>query len=176
MTSVTGRGQAISMILIGVWVGWTLFMWFAATRSFRTIDAILRAPSPMFAETATTLTPDQTRLLLRHAASEINRTYFRFYGWAQLVLGAVVFALLWRQSPRDTFSLTVAGAMLGLVLILTWYVTPQIISIGRSIDFASRTPPPAVMPRFWKLHGAFTGLDSVKLLAGLVLLVRWVVR
>lgn len=176
MTLVVGRGQVATMILIGMWVGWTLFMWFAATRSFRTVDAILRSSNPQFAETARALTPDQTRMLLRHSASEINRTYFHVYGWAQVALGLVVLVLLWFQSPRDTFSLTVAGVMLGLVLILTLFVTPQIVALGRSIDFAPRTPAPPVMPRFWMLHGAFTGLDSVKLLAGLVLLVRWIVR
>jgi hypothetical protein len=32
------------------------------------------------------------------------------------------------------------------------------------------------MPRFWALHGAFTGLDGVKFPAGLGLLIRWIVR
>jgi hypothetical protein len=32
------------------------------------------------------------------------------------------------------------------------------------------------MPRFWALHGAFTGLDGLKFLAGLGLLIRWILR
>jgi hypothetical protein len=32
------------------------------------------------------------------------------------------------------------------------------------------------MPRFWALHGSFTGLDGVKLLAGIGLLIRWIFR
>jgi hypothetical protein len=32
------------------------------------------------------------------------------------------------------------------------------------------------MPRFWALHGSFTGLDGVKLLAGIGLLIRWMLR
>ena len=32
------------------------------------------------------------------------------------------------------------------------------------------------MPRFWTLHGSFTALDGVKLLAGIGLLIRWIVR
>jgi len=176
MTPAVMRGQTLSAVLVGIWVGWTVFMWFAATRSFRTIDAILSSSNPQVAETAKVLGTDQLRMLLRHSASEINRTYFRTYGWAQLILGLVVLGLLWCQSPRDTFSITVVGVMLGLAFILTLLITPQMITVGRSIDFAPRTPPPPVMPRFWKLHGAFTGLDSVKLVAGLVLLVRWIIR
>ena len=64
--------------------------------------------------------------------------------------------------------------MLGLVLVLTLVLTPMIVSLGRSIDFVPRNPPPPVMPRFWALHGAFTRLDGVKFLAGLRLLIRWI--
>jgi hypothetical protein len=59
---------------------------------------------------------------------------------------------------------------------LTLAITPLLVSIGRSIDFVPRNPPPEVMPRFWALHGAFTGLDGVKLIAGAGLLIRWIFR
>jgi hypothetical protein len=65
---------------------------------------------------------------------------------------------------------------MGLVLILTFVITPMIISLGRSIDFIPRNPPPPVMPRFWALHGAFTGLDGLKFLGGLGLMIRWILR
>jgi hypothetical protein len=61
------------------------------------------------------------------------------------------------------------------VVILALIIQPQIVSVGRQIDFLARDPAPALMPRFWMLHGAFTGLDSVKLVTGLVLLVRLIV-
>jgi hypothetical protein len=52
----------------------------------------------------------------------------------------------------------------------------MIVSLGRSIDFVPRNPPPLVMPRFRALHGAFTGLDGVKFVTGLGLLIRWILR
>jgi hypothetical protein len=70
----------------------------------------------------------------------------------------------------------VVAAMLCLALVLTLVITPLVVSLGRSIDFVPRTPPPPAMPRFWALHGAFTGLDGVKFLAGLGLLIRWIAR
>ncbi|HKS96851.1 MAG TPA: hypothetical protein VJV74_12080, partial [Terriglobia bacterium] len=78
--------------------------------------------------------------------------------------------------PRDIVGVVLVSVMLGLVLILTLVIQPQIVSLGRSIDFVPRDPAPPVMPRFWMLHGAFSGLDGVKWLAGLVLLVRWILR
>ena len=170
------RIQASAIAILGVWLGWTLFMWFLAGRSFRTVERVLESSNPQVAETARPLAPDKERELLRHLASEINRTIFRAYGWAQIVLGALLLILFIQQAPRDNFGLALAGIMLALVLVLTFVVTPQIISLGRSLDFVPRTPPPPEFKRFWMLHGAFTGLDGLKLLAGLVLLGRLILK
>jgi len=167
--------QVVSIALLGVWLGWTVFMWFAATRTFRTVDRVLNSPNPQLTAAVQPLGHDAARVVLRHLASEINRTCFVAYGVAQILLGIALLLLIWRQTPRDTFAVVLVDVMLALVLILTLAITPQIIAVGRSIDFLPRNPQPAVMPRFWMLHGAFTGLDAAKLLAGLVLLGRWIV-
>ena len=171
-----GRADAAGIAIVGAWLGWTLFMWFAATRSFRTVDRVLATSRPEFQQAVQPLAHDQARAVLRYLASEINRRLFRTYGWVQIVLGAVLALLLWRRSPRDAVALVLAGVMLGLVLILTLFVQPEIVALGRSIDFAPRDQAPPAMARFWMLHRAFTGLDTVKLIAGLALLVRWIVR
>jgi len=150
-------------------------MWFAATRSFRTVDRVLQSPSPQLEQTIQPLGQDKARVLLRYLSSEINRTLFAAYGWSQILLGLLLIFLLRRQTPRDTISLALAGVMLGLALILTLIIQPLIVSLGRHIDFLPRNPSPPLMPRFWMLHGAFTGLDGVKLLAGLGLFLRWIV-
>jgi len=170
------RTQLVGIAILGAWLGWTVFMWFAATRSFRTVDRVLRKPDPEFEQAVQPLTHEQTRSVLRYLASEINRTFFRFYGWIQVLTGLLLAALLWRHSPRNTVGLVLVSVMLFLALILTLIIQPQIVSLGRSIDFVPRNPAPASMPRFWMLHGAFTGLDAVKFLTGLGLLVRWILR
>jgi hypothetical protein len=169
-----GRTSILAVALLSAWLAATLFMWFAATRSFSTVDRVLANRTPQFVEATKLLPEGQTRLLFRYLASEINRTYFWAYGVAQTLLGLVLLLLLWRPTPRDTIALAVVGGMLGLVLILTLVITPLMVSLGRSIDFVPRNPPPPIMPRFWALHGAFTGLDGVKFLAGLGLLIRWI--
>ncbi len=169
------RTQLVSIVLLSAWLAATLFMWFATTQSFRTVDRVLRKPSSQFSLLAQPLAEGAPRVLLRYMASEINRTYFWGYGAAQIVLALLLILLLWRQTPRDTIGLGVVCTMLGLTLVLTLVITPLVVSLGRSIDFVPRNPPPPVMPRFWALHGAFTGLDGVKFLAGLGLLIRWIV-
>ena len=166
------RVQGISIAILSLWLGWTLFMWFAATRSFRAADRVLKSPPPQFSRIVQSLSPENTREVLRYLASEINRTYFRAYGWGQIALGSVLLVLLLLKAPRDTFSLVVVAGMLFIVLILTLGVMPQIIALGRNIDFLPRSPAPPDYQRFWKLHMMFSGLDTAKLLGGFVVLVR----
>jgi hypothetical protein len=169
-----GRTQIAAIVLASVWVAWTLFMGYAATRSFRTVDRVLASQNRQFQEVAKALGPEATRMVLRHLASEINRTLFKAYTSIQIPLGLVVLLLLFWQAQRDTFALILAGAMLTLALILALVIVPQIVSVGRAIDFMPRHPELPLLARFWMLHVAFTAVDGLKLLAGLVLIGRWI--
>ena len=171
-----GRTQVLAVAILGAWVMSTLCMWFAATRSFSTVERVLKRAEPQFLETTKPLGEASTRVVLRYMASEINRTLFWGYGALQIALGAILLLLVWWQTPRHTGDLSVVVGMLATAIILTLVITPLLVSTGRSIDFLPRNPPPAVMPRFWALHGAFTGLDGAKLLAGIALLIRWMFR
>ncbi len=171
-----GRTQVLAVAILGAWLMTTLCMWFAATKSFATVERVMKRADPQFIEATKPLSEASTRVVLRYMASEINRTLFWGYGALQIALGVILFLLLWRQTPRNGVDIGVVATMLALSVILTFVITPLIISLGRSIDFVPRNPPPPVMPRFWALHGSFTGLDGVKLLAGLSLLIRWIFR
>ncbi len=172
-TEMPRWGEAMALVLLGAWLAMSACMWFAATASFGTVRRVLEGGNPQFSEATRQLTPEQTRMASRHLTSEINRTYFRAYGWAQVVFGLALLFVVFRQTPRSIGSLVVVGAMFAVVLVLTFYVTPQIIELGRRLDFVSRTPPPPEWPRFRMLHGAFTILDGIKVLAGLGLLASW---
>ena len=61
--------------------------------------------------------------------------------------------------------------LLAIVIAMLVYLTPQIVSLGRSLDFVPRDPAPPGMQRFWMLHAAYTSLEMLKLVVGL--LVAW---
>ncbi len=170
------RTQTTGAAILGAWLAATFLMWFVAAGSFSTVDRVLRASDSRFNESTRSMSRDQTRSVLRYLASEINRNCFRAYGWSQVVLGALLLFLLLRQTPRDATALVITAALLGLVLALTLIVTPEIVSLGRSLDFVPRDPAPPGMARFRMLHATFTALDGVKFMAGLALLVRWVAK
>jgi len=171
-----GRAHVLAVAILGAWLASTLAMWFAATRSFRTVDRALKSGAPQFLDLTKPLGEESTRVAARYIASEINRALFWGYGALQIVLGVLLFVLVWRETPRRSVDVGVTALMLALSVVLTLVITPLIVSLGRGLDFVPRNPPPPVMPRFWALHGSFTGLDGVKLLAGLGLLIRWVLR
>ena len=169
-----GRSQVLAVAILGAWIMSTLCMWFAATRSFATVERVMKGDQPQFVEITKPLGESNTRMVVRHMASEINRTLFQGYGVLQLVLGALLFLLVLRQTPRHSLDIGLVATMLVLSVILILVITPMVTSVGRSIDFLPRNPPPPIMPRFWMLHGAFTSLDGLKLLAGIGLMIRWI--
>ena len=160
-------------ILLSIWLAGTLLEWFIATQNFRTVDRVLSQESQQLEKQSQPLSHDQLRLLLRHLASELNRYYFVAWGWAQMVLAVILLAMLVRLRIKDSVSWLLIGGMITLVVGLHFIVTPQLVELGRDIDFIPQEPTPPEMIRLGKLHAAFTGLDAVKLVAGIALLVRW---
>ena len=129
-----GRWQVLAIAILGAWIMSTLCMWFAATRSFATVERVLKRAEPQFLETTKPLGEASTRVVLRYMASEINRTLFWGYGALQIGLGAVLFLLLLRQTPRNAVDVGVVATMLALSVILTLVITP--LSLPR-LDGAS---------------------------------------
>jgi hypothetical protein len=65
--------------------------------------------------------------------------------------------------------------MLATVVLMLVYLTPAIVSLGRELDFVPRDPAPPGMSRFWVLHAAYTSLEMIKLLVG-ILVAFWIAR
>lgn len=162
------RRHAIALFMVSLWIGWTLFMWFAATRSFRAATRMWQKPDPALAVLLKPLGGESLALLQRFAG-EVNAADFKAYGVAQIILGAALLLLLLTGRPRDNTAVVITCAMLVLVLILAAFIAPAVGSVGRIIN-----PSPAEQARFWTLHGAYIGLDGAKLLGAVVLAARWV--
>jgi len=156
---------------MGAWLMGTVFLWVVATENFRRVDTVLGSPHSEFHQRLEPLPAGEARVVLRFLASELNRFYFAVWGWSQLILGGVVLILSWRLSV-DRLDLGLVGAMWVLSAILTLWVMPSIIEIGRQVDFIPRSPPPPQMDAFWRYHLAYTLTDLVKFGAGLFWLLR----
>jgi hypothetical protein len=163
--------QRCALVVMGAWLMGTICTSIVATQNFYTIDRLLaERANPAFAATVDRMGSPQARDLLRYLSSELNRLYFRIWNLTQLVLGALALWLISRSAARRGVVL-----MLAIVLLMLVYLTPAIVSLGRSLDFVPRDPAPSGMQRFWILHAAYTSLEMTKLLIGAVV-TFWLAR
>jgi hypothetical protein len=154
-----------ALVLMGAWMMGTICVSIVATENFYTIDRLLASrDSAAFGTAVDRLGAAPARDLLRYLSSELNRLYFQMWNVGQIVLGVGVWWLI-RGSDRTVVrSVLVMLVLVGLMLA---WLTPAIVTLGRSLDFVPRDPAPPGMQRFWILHAAYTSLEMLKLAMGL---------
>jgi hypothetical protein len=148
--------------LLGAWMAGSLFMIMVATQNFRSVDRLLAAPgnaAPIVGQMGS----QEARTFLRYQVSEQNRWYFETWEKIQLGFGAVLIAAT--LGLRKSFAI-LAALMFALLLVERFYITPEIVRLGRLIDFVPSSPE---RDTFWKFHGAYSGVELTKLALGLFL-------
>ena len=161
------RSVLLLLFLLGAWSCGTVFMWQTAIQNFVVAEAVASSGHDGLKEVAEGLSPGSLRTLVRHQASEVNRLFFSGWGWVQLGLAALSFALAWLCRCGRMLVILV-GAMLLIVVGLALYVVPETVRLGRLMDFAADGSLPQVEGMFWTLHHAYTGVDMLKFVIGLV--------
>src|ERR1700680_2295916 len=155
--------------LLGAWIAGSLFMILVATQNFRSVERLLAAPAGATAQIEK-MGREDARTFLRYQVSEQNRWYFETWEKIQLALGLALLAVTFRQ---DRISVTLAAAMVALLLAQRFWSTPESVRIGRLIDFAPQAPE---RQTFWMYHNAYSGIELAKLALGFVLSGRLVFR
>ena len=160
--------RTIIAMLLGGWLFGTVLVGAVTAENFFMVDRLLNSveSSRQFLNDAAELPPGEARLMLRHLASELNRFYFQAWEWIELVLGGTLLVLAFRKLPSKKLMIGFSG-MLGIVLIMSLYITPEMIEVGRQLDFVPRDPPPPGLGGFGFLHGIYSTLDLAKLIIGI---------
>jgi len=162
--------RTIMALLLGGWLLGTLLMAGVATENFLMVDRLLRSPaSADFQKDVAALPPGEARLMLRYLSSELNRFYFRVWEAIELLLSGtlLVLAAAGLKSRKLTLGISL---ILAISLVMVFYLTPELVEVGRRLDFLPRQPPPPELAHFGRLHATYSILDLGKLLLGL-----WVV-
>jgi len=149
-----------ALFVAGLWLGLLVASWIVAATTFRTADRVLAdGGRPELTAKMAPLDSADRRLVLRHLASEINRSMFRTWAFVQLGLAAVLTALLWRAPGAARMLAFVA---FGLMLAQAAGLGPAIASYGRGLDFVPRPLPSEVARGFGLLHKAYVAGDLLK--------------
>jgi hypothetical protein len=162
-TASARTASLASSCLLGAWLMGSLISFVVAPTNFHRVDDLLNgSDNAAFRALVEQVGSAPTRELLRYLASELNRLLFLLWNVAQVGLAALVLWLSWRWSnDRRARQLTLVATLLVAVLLLVF--TPWITSVGRSLDFVPREPPPPELARFKLLHLAYTALDITKI-------------
>ena len=145
-----------------------------ATRNFRTVDDLLAKPAAPALEQINRLGKTGARALLRYETSELNRWYFETWGVAETVIGLVLMMVLLFGSSESKFTLLLALLMLLSALVQRFGLTPEIVVLGRIIDFIPQPSPERT--RFGMLHGIYVGVELFKWAVGFVLTMKLLLR
>ena len=157
--------------LLGVWIAGSLFMIMVATQNFRSVDRLLAAPGGAGGRIEQ-MGREGARTFLRYQVSEQNRWYFETWEKVQLALGAGLVAVVWTAAPGRRILGMVAFAMFALLLAERFYLTPEIVRLGRLIDFVPQAASTPERDIFWRFHGAYSGVELTKLALGCFLSAR----
>ena len=164
-----------AIFCMGVWLMGIVFMAIIATENFYTIYRLLETqPNSTFAADVEKLGRDAAHDFLMYFSSELNRLYFQIWNLAQLAVGLLALWLVVKLPGADKPKWGIV-AMLAVALFLTAVVTPPIISVGRSIDFVPREPPPEGLRTFGLLHATYTVFDGIEFILG-ILVTRWMTQ
>jgi len=161
------------MFCMAIWLSGSVFIAVVATQNFYTIDRLIdQSPDDVFRVVVETMENPTARDLLRYLSSELNRLYFQYWNLAQLPVGIIALRLV-SSIPKSRLATLGIVAMLIVVLFLMVFITPPILSIGRSLDFVPRNPPPPELRTFGLLHATYSALTVVNVVLG-VLVTLWI--
>jgi hypothetical protein len=146
------------------------------TQNFRSVDRLLAKPAPAAAQQFDKLGPGAARVLLRHHVSEQNRWYFETWGLIEILIGAALLLILLFGSTEKNFSLLLALLMLLIAIVQRFALTPQMVFLGRLIDWIPTDQPSPERSRFWMLHHAYVGLELLNWALGIVLTAKLLFR
>jgi len=139
-------------------------MMVVAIWNFAGVDRLLEAPGPSASQHIKVLGTDSARMLLRHQVAELNRFFFENWEIVQLMLGIGLLVTLLFATNGEKLYMLLCAFLLLLVIVEHFLVTPQIVSLGRSIDFIPEQTPSVARIKFWRFHNAYSALEVFKLL------------
>ena len=161
--------RRILTAILGAWLVGSGLISYIATSNFEQAASVLQAQDPKIRRMVQTLGEKDARHLLRHEASEMNRAYFVHWQRMQLLFLILVIVILVRVRAKPP-TLIAAGLLTLATLANYFAMTPQIIGLGRLLDFAA---PEELLPersRFGAMHQAYGIVELVKVAMATVLL------
>jgi hypothetical protein len=161
--------RRLASLILGAWLGGSVFMIVVASRNFAIVEEVLATENRQAAIQIELLSPEGARMFLRHLAGEMNRYFFQLWGKSQIALGALLFLTLIFATNGHRYVLALTALMVGLAAVMHFRLTPEIVGIGRAIDYVPIEHASPDRIEFQKYHRLYVVLELSKLAVGALL-------
>lgn len=169
------HSRRFACLLLGFWLAAGVSMaWLALDRP-ASVERALRRPNPAVRLAIREIGPEPARQLLEYQAAEQVRTDMEIWHTAGVLLGVFLFLFLLFATGEDKISLLLALLMLATAVAQRVLVTPELVSLGRSLDFVS-SPPAAELSHQGALGVVYASTELGNLALGALLAVRLILR
>lgn len=158
-----------------MWLAGGFLMAWVTSRSLQSAERLFDE-DPAVMVMLKTIGPTAGRALLRHQVAEQNRDLVEEWEYIQLFIAIFFFAFMLLGTREGKLSLGLALLMLLLVLVQRFLLTPEMLYLGRPLDFAAKGGPLGDRARLALIQNIYLGTEWAKWAAAAVLAITLVLR
>jgi hypothetical protein len=158
--------RRLSVFLIAAWLSCTLFMGWVAVYNMKSVDLTVKSPVDRIQREMRDFGLDRARALVRFHSAELNRHYFFYWEITQIALGIALSITILFATNGNRFAMTLAAIMLIVAIVQHFTITPQILEIGRGLDFATTDEMIDERRSFGVYHAYYSYAEIAKAVAG----------
>ena len=151
--------------LLGIWFALVISISGVSMASLQVAGNTAKSPPGEPARALFVIGEPMTEQLFRYIASEINRTLFETCGLVELALVLVIGIVLFLQNYSRAATI-LAGMLLLGVCASHFLLTPQVVSLGRILDFRPAEMMVAERERLTRLNVFYGALTVFRLICG----------
>jgi hypothetical protein len=156
--------RRLAAFLTGAWLAGSLLTDATAIANSRAVEQFLADPGIPAAELIHNVGRENTQMLLRRAAEEANDWLLEQWEWIQLGIGLCLLLvfIFGTRPPKIPIALCLLMMILGASE--RFALTPNLIRLGRVIDFLPSDPKLPDRVSFELFRKAYLGVEGAKLL------------
>ncbi len=151
--------------LLGVWFALVISVSAVSMASLQVANNTAKSPPGEPARALFVIGEPMTEQLFRYIASEINRSLFETSGLIELALILTIGIILFLQNYSRPATV-LAGVLLLAVCASHFLLTPQVVSLGRILDFRPAEMMVAERARLARLNMFYGALVAFRLICG----------
>ena len=154
--------RRLAVFLLGFWLGCTIFMGWVAVHNLGSVDPILKQSDRQLQRELKDIGYDRVKTLLRFEAAELNRHYFYHWEWIQLLMAILATVILLDATSANRLTMVFMAAIILLLLVQHFLVGPEVVELGRGLDFAATDQMADERRAFGTFHAYCSSIEAIK--------------